>query len=139
MPAATGAFVLKNALVTIDSVEYANQVRTAMLVPEQENNTYRTLVPDGAQSDTDSPVWTFQIQGLQINATGGLAKALRAFTPGEQIDVVLAPRNAVGDDQATFTIVAKAAPFGGEQGSWAEIDIEFPVVGQPAFAAIAGP
>lgn len=137
MPAAAGAFVVKDALVTIDSVEYANQVRIGRLVPDQSIQTYRTLVPDGAQQDVDSPVWTFELTGLQINRTGGLAKALRAIAPGEEVEVVLAPNNVVGDDQATFTIKGLAVPFGGEQGSYAEIEMVFPVVGDPVFAAIA--
>lgn len=136
MPAADGAFVIKNGLVTVDTVEYNNQCRIARLVPDQPIQTYRTLIPDGAQQDVDSPVWTFELTGLQINKTGGLAKALRALTIGEQVEVVLAPRNLVGDDKATFTIVSLQPPFGGEQGSFAEVELVFPVVGQPVFSAI---
>ena len=136
MPAAANAYVIKDASVEIDSVEYANQVRIARLVPDQPIQTYRTMVPDGAQQDVDSASWTFEVTGLQINATGGLAEALRAFTVGEQVEVVLAPRNLAGDSAATFTIVTMEVPFGGEQGSYAEIEMAFPVVGQPVFAAI---
>src|SRR6188768_1459747 len=137
MAAVDGAYVIKDALVTIDSVEYANQCRIAQLTPERETQTYRTLVPDGAQSDEDSPIWTFDLTGLQVNKTGGLAKALRALEPGEEVIVVLAPRNLVGDDKATFTIRAKQPQFGGEQGTWAEIEMSFGVVGQPVFSSIA--
>lgn len=137
MAAADGAYVVKNASVTVDAIEYANQARIARLVPDQPIQTYRTLVPDGAQQDVDSPTWTFELTGLQINKTGGLAKALRALTVGEQVEVVLEPRTDVGDDKATFTIVAMSPPFGGEQGKYAEIEMVFPVVGQPVFAAIS--
>jgi hypothetical protein len=137
MPAVDGAYVLKNAVVTIDSVEYANQARIARLVPDQPTQTYRTLVPDGTVTDVDSPAWTFELTGLQVNKTGGLAKALRALAVGEQVDVTLAPRDLVGDDQADFTIVAMMPQFGGEQGSFAEIELVFGVVGQPVFTAIA--
>jgi hypothetical protein len=137
MPAAANAFVMKNALVTIDEVEYNNQARIARLVPDQPIQTYRTLIPDGTQQDVDSPAWTFELTGLQINRSGGLAAALRALAVGEQVEVVLAPRNLVGDQQATFTIVGMAPAFGGEQGSYAEIEMSFPVVGSPVFAAIA--
>lgn len=137
MAAAAGAYVMKNALVTINSVEYANQVRIARLVPDQPVQTYRTLVPDGTQTDTDSPAWKFQLTGLQINRTGGLAKALRALTLGQIVPVILAPNNTAGDDQASFDIRVIAMPFGGEQGSFAELDgLEFPVIGQPTFEAI---
>lgn len=137
MPAAANAFVLKNGLVTVDSVEYANQARIARLVPDQPIQSYRTLVPDGAQQDVDSPVWTFELTGLQINRSGGLAAALRALAVGEEVEVILAPRNLVGDQKATFTIVSMVPPFGGEQGSYAEIEMSFPVVGSPAFTAIS--
>lgn len=137
MAPAANAYVIKNATVTIDAVTYQNQCRIAQLVPEQNIQTYRTLTPDGNQVDVDAPTWTFKIAGLQINATGGLAKALRALAVGEQVDVTLAPRDVVGDDEATFTIVAMQPQFGGEQGTWAEIEMEFGVVGQPVFTPIA--
>ena len=136
MPAAANAYVIKDVSITIDAVEYANQVRIARLVPDQPIQTYRTMVPDGAQQDVDSATWTFELTGLQINKTGGLASALRAFTVGEQVEVTLAPRNLAGDDEATFTIVTVEPPFGGEQGSYAEIEMSFPVVGSPTFAAV---
>jgi len=137
MAAPANAYILKDSIVTVDSVEYANQVRVARLVPDQPIQTYRTLVPDGVVQDVDSAVWTFELTGLQINATGGLAKALRALEVGEQVTVILAPRDKVGDDQATFTIVAMLPPFGGEQGAWSEMEMVFPVVGSPTFAPIA--
>lgn len=136
MPAATGAFVVKNATITIDAIEYANQVRIARLVPEQAVQVYRTQVPDGAVTDVDSPTWTLELTGLQINRTGGLAMALRTLTIGEQVEMTLAPNNTPGDQEATFTIVASAPQFGGEQGSYAEIEMNFGVVGQPTFAVI---
>lgn len=137
MPAAANAFVMKDSLVTIDAIEYANQVRIARLVPDQPIQTYRTLVPDGAQQDVDSPTWTFELTGLQINKAGGLAEALRALTVGEQVEVILAPRNLAADQKATFTIVGMAPPFGGEQGKYAEMEMVFAVVGEPVFSAIA--
>lgn len=137
MALATGAHVYRDGVVTIDDVEYANQLKTAMLTPTQNTQTYPTLVPDGAQQDVDAPTWALHIVGLQINKTGGLAHALRAMAIGEQVEVVLAPHNGVGEDEATFTIVAMKPPFGGDQGAFGEIDMTFPVVGQPAFAAIA--
>ncbi len=138
MAAPANAFVMKNAIVTIDSVEYANQVRVARLVPAAEIQTYRTLVPDGVVQDVDSATWTFELTGLQINATGGLAKALRAMATGDTFTVILEPRaGIVGDDRATFTAMAVPVPFGGEQGSFATMELVLPVVGEPTFAAIA--
>ena len=137
MAAPTGAHLYKNAVVTIDEVEYANQVRVARLVPDVPIQTYRTLVPDGIVQDVDSASWTFELQGLQINRTGGLAKALRALSPGETVEVTLAPHDAVGEDQAVFTILGVPAPFGGEQGSFGTMELVFPVQGQPVFSAIA--
>lgn len=137
MSVVTGAFVMKNAVVTIDSVAYANQCATAMLEPDSPTQTYRTLVPDGAVNDVDSAVWTFKLKGLQINDSGGLAKALRDATPGDQLDVTLAPVNSAGKAQATFVIIAKPVAFGGDQGKFAEIDDEFAVLGQPTFGTVS--
>jgi hypothetical protein len=138
MAAPVGAFVMKNALVTIDSVEYANQVRVARLVPTAEIQTVKTLVPDGVVQDVDTPTWTFELTGLQINRTGGLAKALRAMDTGDTFTVILEPRaGEVGDDRATFTAMVVPTPFGGEQGSFATMELVLPVVGEPAFTTIA--
>jgi len=132
MPAVAGARVYKNAKVTIEGVEYANQLNKARLVPDQPVQTMRTLVPDGAVSDVDSATWTFEISGLQINAAAGLAQALRAADGGE-LDVVLQPQVGTGQATATFTVIALMPEFGGEQGAWLTQELELPVVGQPVF------
>lgn len=137
MPAATGVYVVKDALVTIDSVEYANQVTSARLVPDVPIQTVRTLVPDGAIQDVDSPVWTFELTAVQKNNTGGLVKALRALEPGEQVTVILAPKDLIGEDKATFTVVSLPAPFGGAQGAFPTAEMVFPVVGAPVFSSIS--
>jgi len=132
MAAPTGAFVAKNATLTIAAVAYANQVRVARLVPEADIQTYRTLVPDGIVQDVDSASWTLELTGLQINKDGGLAKALRAMTPGDTVAVVLAPQ--VGEGQsAAFSVMAVPVPFGGEQGSFATMELVLPVIGQPVY------
>ena len=51
MPAATGAMVFKDGVITIDGVQYTNQLRKARLVPAQNIQTYPTLVPDGFGQD----------------------------------------------------------------------------------------
>lgn len=132
MPAAANAIVMKNALVTVETVEYANQVRKARLVPTQNIQTYRTLVPDGAQNDVDSATWVLELAGLQINHTGGLADALRDGD-GTELDIVLQPKVGTGQPKATFTIIGMQVPFGGESGTFMEIDMSFPVVGQPTW------
>jgi hypothetical protein len=133
MPTAVGARVYKNASITIDAVEYENQINRAELVPETPIQTYRALVPDAIYQDVDSPSWTFAVDCLQINRSGGLAHALRALTPGEEVEVVLAPEDGVGDDEATFTIKAMVPSFGGTQGAYLTNTLVFPVVGQPVF------
>lgn len=136
MPAAAGAHIYRNALVTIDEEEYANQVRTARLVPDQPVQTYRPLVPDGVLSDVDTPVWTFELSGLQINIATGLAKALRDAS-GEPVEITLQPKVGTGQPTATFTAIALMPPFGGEQGNWLEMELSLPVQGQPVFGTSA--
>lgn len=133
MGVAAGIYLIKDAVVTINSVQYDNQVTKAQLTPDVPIQTQRTLDPDGAIVDVDSAVWTFEVTALQKNNTGGLAKALRALEPGEEVDCVLQPQNTVGEEKATFTIKALPMPFGGEQGNWPTAEMAFPVVGQPVF------
>lgn len=132
MAAPAGAFVMRNSLVTIDTVEYANQTNVARLTPEQETLTWRGLVPDAIVQDVDSPVWTFALSGIQDHTTAvGLARYL-TDNQGTQIDVVLEPKAPTGVS-AAFTAVAVATEFGGEQGAFAVIEVELPVIGQPVF------
>jgi hypothetical protein len=132
MTAAANAIVFKNAVVTIDGVEYANQVNKARFVPTQETQTYKTLVPDGAQQDVDSATWTLELAGLQINHANGLAKALRdAAAIGDLIDVTIQPKVGSGQPTMTGTITPLKVPFGGEQGKFLEFDMTFPVTGEP--------
>lgn len=136
MPAAAGAHVIKNALVTIEGIEYANQVSKARLVPDQPVQTMRTLSPDGTVQDVDTAVWTLELAGLQINVAGGLAKALRDANGGP-LDVTIQPKAGTGQATATVEIIALMPEFGGEQGNWATIDLTFPVNGQPTWGTSA--
>jgi hypothetical protein len=133
MTAVTGAYVYKDALITIESVDYANQLSKALLTPDTPVQTYRTLVPDGTVTDVDSPIWTFEVSALQINTSNGLAYVLRNASPGDQLDVVLVPKKGSGNPQASFTIVAMPVDFGGEQGAWQTFERVFGVIGSPVF------
>ncbi len=136
MAVVAGVYVVRDALVTIDDVEYANQCTVARLVPDVPIQSLRTLVPDDVVQDVDSAVWTLEITAVQKNNTGGLAKVLRSTAPGSQLEVVLAPKDLTGEDKATFTILALPVPFGGEQGSFPTFESVFPVIGAPVFASI---
>ena len=137
MPTFAGAFVLRDATVTIDDVEYANQCTKARLVPDTPIQTLRTLVPDGVIQDVDSSVWTFELTGVASKiGTGSLVKALRDAS-GTQVECVLTPQNGVGNETATFSVVALPTDFGGDQGNINTVDISLPVVGQPIFGTVA--
>mgnify|MGYP001145327595 CR=1 FL=1 len=131
MPPATGAFVMKDALISFGATEYGNQCKEMRLIPDQPHQVYKTLVPDGAAVDVDSATWTLKLKGLQINQTGGLADYLRT-NAGTEVELVFEPKR--GGKTATVTVMAKHVDFGGEGGSWAEIELDLPCVGQPVFA-----
>lgn len=132
MPAPTGAMVYRDALVTVDGIQYANQVRKSRLVPDQPIQTMRTLVPDGVVQDVDSVVWTWECAGLQINIANGLAAALRTAS-GNNITVTLQLKTGVGQPTATFTAIALMPEWGGEQGAFLPIDLSLPVLGGVTF------
>lgn len=134
MPAPTGAMVYRDALVTVDGTDYTNQLKKARLVPDQSVQTYPTLVPDGVVQDADTEVWTFEIEGLQINIAGGLAAYLRGLPASTHISCVLQPKRGVGLPTATFTAVALKPPFGGEQGSFLDQALVLPVLSIPDFS-----
>jgi len=139
MTAITGHIgVMKNSLVEIEAVDYANQLTRARLVPDTPSQTTRVLVPDGTVTDVDSASWTFEIAGLQKQATGGLASVLNAATPGDLLDVVFEPSKSVsGQPHYVFQVVAKPVPIGGDQGNQATFEVVLEVIGQPVKTAIA--
>lgn len=139
MPAVTGHIgVLKDSLVEIEGTDYANQLTRALLTPDTPSQTTRTLVPDGAVTDTDSASWTFGLAGLQKFATGGLARVLNAASPGDLLDVVFEPRaGVVGQPHYEFQVVAKPVPVGGDQGNQATFEIVLEVIGQPTESDIS--
>lgn len=132
MPAPSGAYVFRDALITVDGTDYANQLSKARLVPDQPIQTYRTLVPDGVVQDVDSVVWSLEITGLQINVSGGLADYLRTNS-GVATSWVVQPRTGTGQRKATFTAIALMPEFGGEQGAFQTIDMTIPVNGSVTF------
>lgn len=132
MPAPTGALVYRDAVVTVDAIEYANQVNKTRLVPDQPIQTYRTLVPDGIIQDVDTVLWVCELTGLQINIAGGLAAALRSAS-GNEISMVIQLKTGVGQPKATFTARAMMPEWGGEQGAFVVMDVSLPVIGGVTF------
>ncbi len=130
--------VMKNSLVSVEATDYANQLTRARLVPDTPSQTTRTLVPDGAITDVDSPAWTFEIAGLQKQATGGLASLLNSSTPGDLLDIIFEPSKSIsGQPHYVFQVVAKPVPVGGDQGAQSTFEVVLEVIGQPVKTAIA--
>lgn len=132
MTAPTGAFVLKDALVTFDATDFANQVSKVRLVPDVTQETMKTLVPDGIISDV-TVTWTLELSGVQDWETGGFARFLNDNS-GDEVTAVIAPRTGTGKRQATVTVVAQPVEFGGEQGAFNTFDVTLLVNGTPTFA-----
>jgi hypothetical protein len=124
---------MRDSLVTVDGDEFANQVRKARLVPDVNIQTYKTLVPDGTVQDKDNATWNLELEGLQINETGGLAKALRDAV-GTVLAVTIQPKTGTGKAKATIDVLIIEIPFGGEQGEYMTIDVTLPCQGAPVYA-----
>jgi hypothetical protein len=128
MVAYSGAIVMKDALLTLDDVEFQGQISRARLVPETPIQTMRTLVPDGVIQDVDSTVWTLELTGVQDWETGGLALFLHT-NAGTVVEAVLAPKNATGKKSFAFNVLCIDPPVGGDQGNFAVLELELPVTG----------
>lgn len=135
MVAYARAFVIKDLLFTVEATDYSNQVTKVTLTPDQNIQTLKTGVPDGAITDSDSATWTLALSGINDDGAGSLGHALRvAYGAGTDLDVVYQPKDASGQDKATFTIRPNALPFGGEVGSFHLMDLTIPVIGEPVFS-----
>ena len=105
------------------------------IVPDTPNQQQRTLVPDGTISDVDSPTWVMEIEGLQDYESGGLAAYLLT-NKGVQVAFAFAPVNTAGKKKFTGTVVAVAPEVGGEQGEFAQLEIELPLIGDPVVTTV---
>lgn len=129
MAAPAGAFVMRNAVVKFGSTDYANQVSKARFVPDTPIQTMRTLVPDGIVQDVDSTAWTLELSGIQDLVTAqGLARYLFE-NEGDTVAVKVQPKAGGVEVQASVILVP--TELGGEQGDWAQFEIELPVIGAP--------
>jgi len=135
IPAYTGAFVNRNALFTLGGTSFANQLWKIRIVPDTPFQQQRTMIPDGTISDVDSATWVMELEGLQDFETGGLAAYLQT-NAGTQVAFAYAPVNTAGKKKVTGTVVVIASVVGGEQGEFAQMELEMPIIGQPTFTTV---
>lgn len=131
-----GAHVYKDHVVTFDGDTYSDQIRKSRLVPTTNSQTWKAAVPGGVVVDTDDPTWVWEMESLQINKAGGLAKAIRDAA-GTTVTVVIQEKSGSGEPTATFDIAVQHVPFGGEEGAFMVTEVEFAVDGQPVFGTSA--
>jgi hypothetical protein len=130
MAAPAGAFVMRNASVKFAGTEYANQVSKVRFVPDTPIQTMRTLVPDGIVQDIDSTAWTLELSGIQdLTVAQGLARYL-FDNEGTTVACLVQPKATAGV-VVGCNVILVPAELGGEQGDWAQFEIELPVVGKP--------
>lgn len=138
MTAVANAIMWRDAVITIDGTTYEGQVRKARLVPAQDVTSYRVSTPTGTIQDVNAPVWTLELEGVQINHSNGLAKALRdAADAGDTIDVIVQPKRGSAQPTGTVTVIPLQVPFGGEEGKIMDFDITLPVNGSPTWGTSA--
>lgn len=129
MAAPAGAFVLRNTSVTFGGTAYANQFTKVRFVPDTPIQTMRTLVPDGIVQDVDSTSWVLEIEGIQdYKMAQGFARYL-FDNAGDTVPVIFAPK--LGELTVAASVVLVPTEIGGEQGNFATIEVELPVIGQP--------
>ncbi|MEV0902892.1 hypothetical protein [Actinoplanes sp. NPDC049802] len=127
------AMVLRNPVVTIESVTYTAQVSKARLVPDTPIQTMRTF--GGVDQDRDTTAWTLELSGHQDRGTGGLADALDdAAAAGGTLTVEIQAKAGAGQDKAVCEIVPVPVEFGGEVGNFKQFEATFAVLDQPVFS-----
>lgn len=130
------AYVMRNPTITIESVDYKNQVSKARLVPDTPIQTMRTF--GGVDQDRDTPSWTLELAGHQDRGTGGLGDALDdAVAAGGTLTVEIQGKAGTGQDKAVCEIVPVPIEFGGESGNWKSFEQTFAVIDQPVFSQSA--
>lgn len=132
MVAYSRAHVIKYLTFVVEGIDYSNQITNAVLNPDQNVQTLKTGVPDGAVTDQDTATYTLALEGVNDNATGSLGKALRdAAASFTDLDCTLQTAPGSGQDVQSFTIRPGSLPFGGQVGSFHTFNITIPVIGVP--------
>jgi hypothetical protein len=138
MPRMNGAYVYKNASITVNGTQYANAVIRGRLVPTQEIQTVKVLVPDGVLQDVDDATYVFSLLAVSASVTGDSGSLWDVIdsNSGLELDVVLTPKAGEGKE-ATFTVLGMRLPFGGEEnGQFATFEIDLPVVVAPVYSDV---
>lgn len=122
---------MRYAVVSIDDTDYAQYAQVAEL-PSAESNVevYKTLVPNGAIVDEDTPTYTFHLTGAQGTA---LYSALVA-AEGTIVDVEFQAEHGTGKTVAAFSMLVPTGsmPLGGTQGQFRAFDVTFNIQGAVA-------
>lgn len=119
--------LIKNAVVTIESVSYTGQVTAAELVADTPIQQTRTLNPSTVISDVDSTTYVFNMTVSQGTA---LHEMMLAAADGELLDpIVFQVEAGVGKRKATFAAYNVRPNFGGERGGQLFSTVSLPVNG----------
>jgi hypothetical protein len=119
---------MRYAVVKINGTDYAEDIQTAEM-PSAESNveTYKTLVPNGAIVDEDTPTYTFHLAGAQ----GTDAYAALVAAQGTVVDIDFQAEHGSGKTVRSFSVLVPSGsmPLGGQQGQFRAFDVTFNVSG----------
>ena len=129
---AVAPFVLKDALLQIDTDNYEKHVSGLVIAPVTSPITWQGLTPDSAFSDASNPVWTCQMDYAQDWTTPNSLAQYLLTNAGQQKVAVFKPLGATtGDPVFTVTILIVPGPIGGAVNTVQTGTVTMGVVGQP--------
>lgn len=148
---ATGSpLYMKDASLTLTLVgppagteaEFNCNVHTAEVVPSPgDETTYVTLCEDGTYTERGATTYVLHIVAAQDWSAGGLAAFLWANPDALATWTYQAhgAASAWGTDTPGMTGTCRLVDpnYGGEADTFAELDVELPIVGRPTLATVA--
>lgn len=132
-------YVLKDAVLTIDSDDYEAHVSSVTLTPSTSTVTWQGITPAASFTDTTSPSWTCALAYAQDwTTTDSLAQYLLE-NAGERKTMVFQPVGATaGDPTFTATVIIAPGPIGGAVNTVQVGTVTLGVVGEPVKGVVGG-
>lgn len=134
---ASSPFVLKDAVLTIDTDDYEAHVSSVAITPTMSTVTWQGITPAATFSDTTAPTWACALTYAQDWTTPTSLSQYLMDNAGTQKTLVFKPVGATsGDPIFTVDVMIAPGPIGGAVNTVQVGTVTLGCVGEPVKSTV---
>lgn len=134
---ASSPFVLKDAVLTIDTDDYEAHVSSVAITPTMSTVTWQGITPAATFSDTTAPTWACALTYAQDWTTPTSLSQYLMDNAGQQKTLVFKPVGATsGDPIFTVDVMIAPGPIGGAVNTVQVGTVTLGCVGEPVKSTV---